>query len=124
MDFNLSDEQRSWQQVARKFAEEELRPKSLERDAIPNAVDTFDWEIIKKGSKLGLRTLAVPKEMAVRHGFPATVPSATPATMATASVSRPRRPSSDGTPPQGLERAVVDLCALLRQLRAGHRQVA
>ena len=62
MDFSLNDEQRSWQQVARKFADEELRPKSLERDAIPNPVDTFDWEIIKKGSKLGLRTLAVPKE--------------------------------------------------------------
>jgi alkylation response protein AidB-like acyl-CoA dehydrogenase len=62
MDFNLSNEQRSWQMTARKFAEEEIRPISLERDAIPTALETFDWEIIKKGSKLGFRTLAVPKE--------------------------------------------------------------
>ncbi len=61
MDFNLSNEQRSWQMAARKFAEEEIRPISLERDAIPTADGPFDWDIIKKGSKLGFRTLAVPK---------------------------------------------------------------
>ena len=62
MDFNLSDEQRAWQMTARKFAEEEIRPISLQRDAIPTARETWDWEIIKKGSKLGFRTMAVPKE--------------------------------------------------------------
>src|SRR5262245_17780337 len=62
MDFTLSNEQRSWQMTARKFAEEEIRPISLERDAITTARETFDWEIIKKGSKLGFRTLAVPKK--------------------------------------------------------------
>jgi alkylation response protein AidB-like acyl-CoA dehydrogenase len=62
MDFTLSNEQRSWQMTARKFADEEIRPMSLERDAIPTAAETWDWDIIKKGSKLGFRTLAVPKE--------------------------------------------------------------
>ena len=62
MDFNLSNEQRSWQMAARKFAEEEIRPISLRCDAVPTAAETFDWDIIKKGSKLGFRTLAVPKE--------------------------------------------------------------
>jgi alkylation response protein AidB-like acyl-CoA dehydrogenase len=62
MDFTLSNEQRAWQMTARKFAEEEVRPISLARDAIADARETFDWDIIKKGSKLGLRTLAVPKE--------------------------------------------------------------
>ena len=62
MDFTLSNEQRDWQMTARKFADEEIRPISLARDAIPTAPDTFDWEIVKKGSKLGFRTLAVPKE--------------------------------------------------------------
>ncbi len=61
MDFDLNNEQREWQIKAREFAEKVLRPKSLERDAIPTA-DTFDWDIIKAGSKLGFRTLAVPKE--------------------------------------------------------------
>lgn len=62
MDFSLSNEQRSWQMLARKFADEEIRPISLQRDAIPTARETFNWEIIKKGSKLGFRTMAVPKE--------------------------------------------------------------
>src|SRR6266540_262358 len=62
MDFTLSNEQRAWQMTARKFAEEEIRPISLERDEIDDPRETFDWEIIKKGSKLGFRTLAVPKE--------------------------------------------------------------
>ena len=62
MDFNLSNEQRSWQMLARKFAAEEIRPISLKRDAIPTARETWDWEIIRKGSKLGFRTMAVPKE--------------------------------------------------------------
>jgi len=47
---------------ARKFAEEEIRPVSLPRDQIPDPRETFDWEIIKKGSKLGFRTAAVPKK--------------------------------------------------------------
>src|SRR5262245_4613612 len=64
MDFALINEQRAWQMTARKFAEEEIRPISLERDEIADPRETFDWEIIKKGSKLGFRTLAVPKEWA------------------------------------------------------------
>ena len=62
MDFALNEEQRGWQMEARKFAEEEIRPMSVARDQIANPKDTFDWEIITKGSKLGFRTLAVPRE--------------------------------------------------------------
>src|SRR5262249_55555390 len=62
MDFTLSNEQRSWQMAARKFAEEDGRPIAVERDAIPTAAETWDWDIIRKGSRLGFRTLAVPKE--------------------------------------------------------------
>src|SRR5262245_62541901 len=62
MDFELSEEQRAWQLKARKFAQEEIRPISLARDAIEDPAKTWDWEIIKKGSKLGFRTLAVPKQ--------------------------------------------------------------
>ena len=62
MDFSLSNEQRHWQETARKFADEEIRPISLKRDAVETARETWDWDIIKKGSKLGFRTLAVPKE--------------------------------------------------------------
>jgi alkylation response protein AidB-like acyl-CoA dehydrogenase len=62
MDFMLTNEQRAWQATARKFAQEEIRPISLARDEIDDPRETFDWDIIKKGSRLGFRTLAVPKE--------------------------------------------------------------
>jgi len=62
MNFSLNEEQRGWQMEARRFAEEEIRPLSLARDGISDPRATFDWEIIKKGSKLGFRTLAVSKK--------------------------------------------------------------
>jgi alkylation response protein AidB-like acyl-CoA dehydrogenase len=62
MDFSLNEEQRHWQMEARKFAEEEIRPISVERDQIEGGFAPWDWNIIKKGSKLGFRTLAVPKD--------------------------------------------------------------
>jgi alkylation response protein AidB-like acyl-CoA dehydrogenase len=62
MDFSLNEEQREWQMKARKFAQEEIRPLSLQRDRISDPRETFDWDIIKKGSRLGFRTLAVPKK--------------------------------------------------------------
>ena len=62
MDFSLNDEQLEWQMKARKFAHEEIRPVSLQRELIADPRQTFDWDIIKKASKAGLRTLAVPKE--------------------------------------------------------------
>src|SRR3989441_1475867 len=62
MDFSINDEQREWQMKARKFAREEIRPISLERDAAEDPRGTFDWDIIRKGSKLGFRTMAVPRE--------------------------------------------------------------
>ena len=61
MDFSLNDEQRAWQMKARKFALEDIRPISLARDAILDPREAFDWEIIKKGSRLGFRTMAVPR---------------------------------------------------------------
>ena len=62
MDFALTEEQRAWQLKARKFAEEQIRPITLERDRIPDPVETFTWDIIRKGSKLGFRTAVVSKE--------------------------------------------------------------
>jgi alkylation response protein AidB-like acyl-CoA dehydrogenase len=62
MDFSLNEEQRAWQLKARKFAEEELRPISLQRDRIADPRETFDWDVITKGSKLGFRTAVVARE--------------------------------------------------------------
>jgi alkylation response protein AidB-like acyl-CoA dehydrogenase len=60
MDFSLTEEQREWRHKARRFADEELKPLTLLRDRIADPRQTFDWEIIRKGSRLGFRTLAVP----------------------------------------------------------------
>ena len=68
MSVALTEEQNAWQMKARKFAEEELRPMSLQRDAIAGARETFDWDIIRKGSKLGFRTAVVMKEFG-GHGI-------------------------------------------------------
>jgi acyl-CoA dehydrogenase len=62
MDFSLNEEQTAWQMKARKFAEEEIKPVSLQRDQIADPAETIDWELIKKGSKLGFRTAVVSKD--------------------------------------------------------------
>lgn len=62
MDFSLNEEQRAWQTKARNFAVEEIRPISLKCDQVEDPASTFDWEIIKKGSRLGFRTAVVPKK--------------------------------------------------------------
>ncbi len=62
MDFGLTAEQRGWQMKAREFALDEIRPMSIARDRIEGGREPWDWDIIKRGSALGFRTLAVPKE--------------------------------------------------------------
>jgi len=61
MDFSLNKEQQAWQMKAREFARDEIRPISLKRDQIEGGFAPWDWDVIKKGSRLGFRTLAVPR---------------------------------------------------------------
>ncbi|MFC1868465.1 acyl-CoA dehydrogenase family protein [Thermodesulfobacteriota bacterium] len=62
MDFGLSEEQIMLQRATREFAEKEIRPvvKALEDE--PDPMDRVDWDLIKKASKLGYRTLTFPEE--------------------------------------------------------------
>ena len=62
MDFLLTDEQRALQRLARDFFESEVRPVAAEYDQRENPLDCVPWELIEKGSKLGLRTLGTPAE--------------------------------------------------------------
>ena len=62
MNFDLTSEQKHWRDKAREFAMEEIRPIAMQRDRIEGPRDTWDWDIIKRGSALGFRTLAVPED--------------------------------------------------------------
>ncbi|MES2562884.1 MAG: acyl-CoA dehydrogenase family protein [Pseudomonadota bacterium] len=70
MDISLNAEQRAWQHKAREFAQDEIRPISLKQDQISDPKAAFDWDIIRKGSKLGFRTAVVPRD-AGGHGIDA-----------------------------------------------------
>jgi alkylation response protein AidB-like acyl-CoA dehydrogenase len=61
-DIRLSEEQRAYQQLAREFAENEIKPRALELDRKPNWEDRIPWETLKKGSQLGFRTFVLQEE--------------------------------------------------------------
>ncbi|MBI4252400.1 MAG: acyl-CoA dehydrogenase family protein [Candidatus Tectomicrobia bacterium] len=62
MDFGLTETQLSLRQLAHEFAEKEIRPLARERERIRDPRERFPWDILEKGSKLGLRTLSLPEE--------------------------------------------------------------
>ncbi|MFQ6090630.1 MAG: acyl-CoA dehydrogenase family protein [Candidatus Bipolaricaulia bacterium] len=63
MDFQLSETQRGIQEMVRDFVRREVIPVAGERDRIPDPVEAYPWELVKKASKLGLRTLALPESL-------------------------------------------------------------
>ena len=61
-DIRLDDEQRAFRQLAREFAEKEIKPIALELDSRPNWENRIPWDILKKGSQLGFRTFVLQEE--------------------------------------------------------------
>ena len=61
-DIRLNEEQRAFQQVAREFAQEEIKPLALELDSKPNWEDRIPWDALKKGSQLGFRTFVLQED--------------------------------------------------------------
>lgn len=61
-DIRLNEEQRAFQQLARDFAQNEIRPIALDLDARPDWEDRIPWEVLKKGSRLGFRTFVLSEE--------------------------------------------------------------
>lgn len=57
--FQLTEEQQMLKNVARDFAEHEIKPLVKELDAKPNPADCFSWDLVRKMSKLGFRTMPV-----------------------------------------------------------------
>ncbi|MBI2177267.1 MAG: acyl-CoA dehydrogenase family protein [Candidatus Tectomicrobia bacterium] len=58
----LTETQLSLRQLAHEFAEKEIRPLARGRERIRDPRERFPWDILEKGSKLGLRTLSLPEE--------------------------------------------------------------
>ncbi|XP_064457394.1 medium-chain specific acyl-CoA dehydrogenase, mitochondrial-like isoform X1 [Ornithodoros turicata] len=54
--FELSDDQKEFQGLARKFSREEILPKAAHHDK----TGEFPWDIVKKAWELGLMNLAIP----------------------------------------------------------------
>lgn len=55
---DLTDEQREFQDLARKFAKEEIIPKAAHYDK----VGEYPWDIVKKAHGLGLMNGHIPSE--------------------------------------------------------------
>ena len=58
--FDLTEEQLSFQKMARTFAEKEMKPYALELDRRQGT--GFDWRIVRRFAKANLLGLSVPKE--------------------------------------------------------------
>ena len=61
MDFSLSPEAREWQERARAFAQEWVKP-AVANEWEPDPSARVAWDVIEAGSKAGFRTLGVPPE--------------------------------------------------------------
>ncbi len=67
VDLRFSEEQLALQKLAKDFALQEIKPVATELDKISDpqeVLEKFPWDVIRKGSALGLRTAALP----VEHG--------------------------------------------------------
>src|SRR5215211_6630144 len=62
VDFSLTPRQRELRQIAHDFAMEVVLPATEKADRVAEADKSFDWSIIREGSKRGLRTLSLPQE--------------------------------------------------------------
>ncbi|MBT3351377.1 MAG: hypothetical protein HOJ95_16195 [Nitrospinaceae bacterium] len=62
MDFTLTDTQRALQTLAHDYAEKEIRPFVRDRERLEDPEERFPWDILEKGSQLGLRTLSLSEE--------------------------------------------------------------
>ena len=58
MDFELTDEQRSWQRAVHDFAAKEIEPRAHEVDE----KSEFNWDAVRKGAALGLLGLSIPEQ--------------------------------------------------------------
>ena len=61
-DIRLNDEQRAFREMAREFAENEIKPVAIDLDKEPDWEKRIPGEVLKKGSQLGFRTFVLSEE--------------------------------------------------------------
>ncbi len=61
-EFELTEEQQAFQNLARRFAQEHIKPIAAEIDRKENVSDNFPWDMLAQAHKIGLKTLALPRE--------------------------------------------------------------
>ena len=60
--FELSDEQKQLQEIARRFAEKEIKPVAAQVDSITDPREAFPGDVIRKGFELGFHSLLIPEQ--------------------------------------------------------------
>src|SRR3954447_27027064 len=96
MNFDLTDEQKNIQRLARDFAQQEVKPVAEELDR----TKSFPYEIVGKLAELGLMGMPFPEEYggaARGHDRAARFPRSTAAPVPTTSRMRSRSRSSDAS---------------------------
>ena len=61
-DIRLSAEQRQFRDLARRFAQEDVKPKAMVLDREPAWEKRIPWELLKRGSQLGFRTFVLRED--------------------------------------------------------------
>ena len=62
VDFSLTPRQKELQKAALEFALKKIAPSAEKSDLIADPAKSFDWALVREASRLGLRTLSMPKE--------------------------------------------------------------
>lgn len=61
-DIRLSQEQRAFRDLARKFAQERIKPVAMALDREPQWEKRIPWDLLREGSRLGFRTFVLQPE--------------------------------------------------------------